>query len=174
MADVYKTVKTVDIQLVDAERLAVRTYKIDNPKENLTRAMVAEAFQTALAQEWLLAGKAQIAKYIGDVTLNTSTKIILGGSDYYITPNSLTLNSPDNSGIITVSGAYIQGYNISNLQNQSGVILNNNIQVELSANGLIATVTVGFNSATTGTSTFDLILVIQGVEVPVPVTATRS
>ncbi len=163
MADEIRTVETVDVQLLDAARSNVKTYKFDNPKENLTKAEISIAFQPAMSDEWLLVANGNIAKYIGDVTINTSTKVKLGGEDFYITPNEVIFPN-EHPFIITVSGATIQGYNLRNNQFPG-------LKVVISENGLQATLYPGTISDTTWTAT--LILVIQGIEVEVPISAAR-
>ena len=164
MADQIREVQTVDVQLLNASRERPKTYKFDNPKANLTRAMVSEAFTPALTKGWLLAADNSTAMYIGDVILNTSKKITLDGEDFYITPSSLSF-SPQGSETktVTVTGAQIQGYNIKNK-----VLVNTSLTVNIVENDFVANVTKNSSEYQTGSAT--LILVIQGQEVSIPIT----
>lgn len=163
-----KTVKTLDIQLQNAERGNSTTIKLDNPVDNITREMVSTAMQTPLSQGWFLTNKGDIATYIGDITLNTSIKVKLEGEDFYVTPNTLTIVADGTANsTIEVSGAQIQGYNLKNL---SGVNQQNTI-IQIAENGL--SITLGYFRGQ-GTGTFDLILIIMGQEVLIPCTVTAA
>lgn len=166
MADIITNVKTADIQIVDETRSDITTVKLDNPRENLTKADISTAFSNAFANEWLLTNKSgRPAKYLGDVTINTSTKVKLGGEDYYVTPSSLSFASGTNTQTLTVSGAYIQGYNVTNLTGSLPSL--DRISIVISENGLTASVTL--NNQGNFNGTFNIILVIQGIEVIIPV-----
>lgn len=171
--DVQTTVSNLDIQILNAERAETTTFKLDNPKQNLTREMVSAAMQPALANGWLLTSKGSVAMYLGDVTYNTSTKIKLGGEDFYVTPTSLEL-TPDFGpgrlkGTVNVSGATIQGYNIVHVSGGTP----DNIEVVLSENKLTATIKLTMDNTSTPVPNCDynLELVIQGIVVTVPVIA---
>lgn len=119
MADTQTTVANLDIQLLDASRSNATTIKLDNPKTDpaVTREQVSAAMQQALTNGWLLTTKGDVVTYLGDITYNTSIKTKLGGNDFYITPNKLTLSkASQTTGTkqynINVTGAIIQGYNI--------------------------------------------------------------
>ena len=75
----------------------------------------------------------------------SSTKIKLGGEDFYVTPTSLDLTAslgPQNiKGTVTVSGATIQGYNIVHVSGTAP----DNIEVTLSENKLSATIKVSMD-----------------------------
>lgn len=165
--DIQTIVSNLDIQILNAERAETTTFKLDNPKQNLTREMVSAAMQPALTNGWLLTSKGSVAMYLGDVTYNTSTKIKLGGEDFYVTPDQLSINidqSKNFSGVINVSGATIQGYRFENTTGFRDIIC------ELSNNNLTATVS-GQTISTSGLPlTFNLILIIMGTEVTVPIT----
>lgn len=165
MADQIREVQTVDVQLLNANRERPKTYKFDNPKANLTRAMVSEAFSPALANGWLLAADDTTAMYLGEVILNTSKKVTLDGEDFYVTPNSLTIDTKSPY-TLTVTGAKVQGYNFKNstFTSEEGTP----VIVTISENGL--TVNVMYNFLENGT--VDLILIILGQEVTIPITVT--
>lgn len=119
--DVIKNVTTLDIQLLNANRENTTTIKLDNPVDNISREMVSAAMQPAFTNEFLLTSKGDIAKYLGEITVNQSIKRILDGQDFYVTPSELTLTYSDESdltaqGSIQVSGAIIQGYNFRNIK----------------------------------------------------------
>lgn len=178
MADVVTTVSNLDIQLLNAERAETTTFKLDNPKQNLTREQVSAAMQPALTKGWLLTSKGSVAMYLGDVTYNTSTKIRLDGEDFYVTPTALTLNrSADNqsaSGSINVSGATIQGYNV---KRQSYVSNGANISPEITNSGLTLFIRVtapSLESKIPPAGNFTVELVIMGTIVSVPITVPES
>lgn len=161
MADTQTTVTTVDIQLLDAERSGATTVKLDNPKNNLTREQISAAMQPALSAGWFLTNKGAVVMYIGDTTINQSIKTKLGGEDFYVTPSSLTfLNGAgeQNPQDITVTGATIQGYNITNITGTG----TGTPYVNLSENRLTAT--VGFTNKSNPAPGIDFTvqLVIQG------------
>lgn len=167
-----KTVKTVDIQMLDENRENGTTVKLDNPIEDITREKISAAMQTAFTNSWLLCRNGSVAKYLGDTTLNTSIKVSLDGEDFYITPNALSINAPTSRGTITISGATCQGYNFVNINNTSGILVS--YSAEIADNGSTVNVNVSFTGSKTGTSTFDLQLVIMGQIVTVSVTCTRN
>lgn len=162
MADSQTTVTNLDIQLLDANRSNATTIKLDNPKDSVTREQVSSVFQSPLSNGWFLAGNGSTAMYLGDITVNQSIKTILGGEDFYITPTALTLEVNNNvaTGTITCSGAVIQGYNFTNLNN----IEANSLRASIAENGLSITINA-FN--TSSQYSFVTRLVIQGVEVDV-------
>lgn len=168
MAEI-KTVKTIDVQLLNANRERPKTYKFDNPKDNLTRAQISEAFTPALSNSWLLAADGSVAMYLGDTTLNTSTKITLDGEDFYITPNSLTFGAGSKLTLtLTVTGAQIQGYNVKDYTESSGGANAPYPQITISENGLAANVT--FDNTGNYRGSFNLILIILGQEITIPCT----
>lgn len=170
--DTITSVSNLDIQILNAERAETTTIKLDNPKQNLTREQVSAAMQPALSNGWLLTSKGSVAMYLGDVTYNTSTKVKLGGEDFYVTPNSLTLTPESGmefmaTGTVTVSGATVQGYNIVHVSGTAP----DNVEVNLSENRLTAT--IGFtmdDDSHLPACVYNLELVIQGTIVTVPVT----
>lgn len=182
--DTTTTVVTLDIQLLDAERKNATTVKLDNPKTNpmVTREQVSAAMQPALTNSWFLTSNGSVAMYLGDVTINTSTKVKLGGDDFYVTPNSITLTlaqakqSALDNRMITVSGAIIQGYSFKRgtIQNQDatwyekiyGTILNNGSRFAFKFEDSFTNLTEN--------ATFTVSLIIQGVEVEIPVTVTPN
>ena len=162
------TVKNLMVELksFDNDNLRIR---IDNPKDSVTRAAVAEAFQPAFTNGWITTNKGSVAGYIGELVLETSIKISLEGEDFYVTPNELTLagTTPQT---LTVTGAQIQGYNIKNLQSSgSPPLTESNISVTIAENGLTATVVMDQGTSSYRGS-FNLILVILGQEVTIPCT----
>lgn len=168
--DTQTTVANLDIQILNADRAETTTFKLDNPKQNLTREQVSAAMQPALTNGWLLTSKGSVAMYLGDVTYNTSTKIKLGGEDFYVTPTALTLtrtNANSASGNINVSGATIQGYNINNLEYEPSVTC------KITNNGLGLTVNAQ-SSGSLPAGNFEVQLVIMGTTVTVPVTVPSA
>lgn len=168
MPDTTTTVKTVDIQLLDADRSNATTIKLDNPKDDLTREQVSSAMQPAFTNGWFLCNNGNVAMYLGDVTINQSIKTRLDGADFYVTPSSLTLTNSGNSasGNINVSGAVIQGYNIS------GASAGMNVKITINNNGLTANVRVTNVTPTSQVPTgdFTVTLIIQGQSIVVPCT----
>lgn len=164
------TVKNVMIELKSGDNDNTRI-RLDNPINNITREMISAALQPALINEWIITDKGSKAIGIGEVVLETSTKVPLVGTDYYITPSSLNINTPggSGSGTVTVSGATIQGYNFRNFAGSTSNLYS--YKATIANNGLSITVEVTTNT-TTFSVTFDLILVIQGTEVTVPCTIT--
>lgn len=169
--DTQTTVANLDIQILNAERAETTTFKLDNPKQNLTREMVSAAMQPALANGWLLTSKGSVAMYLGDVTYNTSIKTKLGGEDFYVTPTSFNETYNDNEMktlTVNVSGATIQGYNLTNFDVDNFVhtpdctILNNGLTFKFE----------GMPMTSENPITFKIQLVIQGVIIEVPVTLT--
>ena len=57
MPDTTTVVKTLDIQMLDADRQDATLIKLDNPKDNITREMVSAAMQPAFANNWFLTTK---------------------------------------------------------------------------------------------------------------------
>lgn len=165
MADSITNVKTVDIQMLDANRSNATTIKLDNPRDNITREQVSAVFQTPFANSWFLTNKGGVAMYLGDVTINESIKTKLGGEDFYVTPSSLsfTAGSAEDGLTVTVSGAIIQGYNVRYVDKNSDPVVN----VTIADNGLSATVTL--DDFTSGKS-MSLILIIQGESITIPIT----
>lgn len=171
MADIQTTVNTVDIQLLNADRADATTIKLDNPNDGITREQVSAAMQPALTNGWFLTNKGSVAMYLGDITLNTSIKTKLGGEDFYVTPSSISMTVPLNqssSTTVTVSGATIQGYNITNITNHDPTYT-----VVIADNGLSATLTIKQNSAN-ARGTFNLVVIVQGTSVVIPVSFTDS
>lgn len=168
MADSVTNVKTVDIQMLDANRSNATTIKLDNPKNNLTREQVSAVFQTPFANSWFLTTKGGVATYLGDVTINESIKTKLGGEDFYVTPSSLNFwneSEGDNysSLDINVSGAIIQGYNITDVEQDAGY----NVSITIADNGLKATVHLN-NLNPQRSTNFNVVLIIQGESITVP------
>lgn len=167
MADTIKAVTNLDIQLLDASHSNAKTVKLDNPMDNITREQVSAAFITPLANGWFLAGNGSTAMYIGDIVINQSIKTTLGGEDFYVTPDSISLRQTGGvaTATVTVSGATIQGYNIKNVVN----IDPKDIDATISENGLTANLRVGY-TVPNGIE-FDFILIIQGTEITIHATA---
>lgn len=185
MPDITTTVKTLDFQMLDADRQDATLIKLDNPKNNITREMVSAAMQPAFANGWFLTTKGSPAMYLGDVTISTSTKVKLDGQDFYVTPSSFTQNwNKTTNGFtvdINVSGATIQGYQYININNQVYSQSSGSSPVTMKftpsviSNGLKFRMIIGASSTPMiegGTLTFDIILVIQGTQVTVPVVLT--
>lgn len=176
MADIITNVVTVDIQLLDADRSDATTVKLDNPKPNITREQVSAAMQPALVNGWLLTNKGSVAVYLGDITVNQSIKTKLQGQDYYVTPDHLYIQLSSQAGAtatgtITISGATIQGFSItdSSIQNDAVEILmptisENGLSIDISVKGL----------QTSGGATFNVNLIILGEKITVPCTVTRN
>lgn len=176
MPDIITNVETLDIQLLDESRSNATTVKLDNPRENVTREQVSAAMQTAFANGWFLTSKGDVAMYLGDVTINKSIKTKLGGEDFYVTPNSLTMKAVNESQTeyqptITVSGATIQGYNYTQLTGPLASRISK-FTVTIAPNGLSATLYFladsGFGAGD-DYCTMDFYLVIQGVRITIPV-----
>lgn len=176
MPDTTKIVETLDIQLLDESRSNATTVKLDNPRENITREQVSAAMQPAFANGWFLTSKGDVAMYLGDVTINKSIKTTLDGSDFYVTPTSLTMKAVNESQTeyeptITVSGATIQGYNYTPLTGPLASKIDK-FEVTIAENGLTATLkffaSAGFGSGS-DYCTMDFYLVIQGVRITIPI-----
>ena len=144
-----------------------RTIKLDNPNDGITREQVSAVMQPALTNEWFLTTKGSPAVYLGDITLNTSIKTKLGGEDFYVTPNSITYvflsSKTQDTKTVTVSGATIQGYNITNLTNP-----NLDYKATVADNGLSISLKITNQNLTSGEQgNFKLNLVIQGTIVTI-------
>jgi len=166
------TVKNVMIEFKSFDDDALRI-RLDNPRDGITREQISAAYQKAFLEDWIICSKGSIADYIGEIVVETSTKVSLEGEDFYITPNTLSINlgsSTKGSGNLTVSGAQIQGYNVKNIAGKSDVEY---IKATIKDNGLTATVTVQTTTSKDASGTFDLILVIRGKEVTVPCTISQ-
>lgn len=176
MADTQTTVTTVDIQLLDAERSGATTVKLDNPKNNLTREQISAAMQPALSNGWFLTNKGNVVMYIGDTTINQSIKTKLGGEDFYVTPSSLSFGmdgqGTSDTKIVTVTGAVIQGYNITdeNIENINSM----QRDITVAENGLTITITIKQTQSTSPTGSFNLKLVIQGTIVTIPCSVAHT
>lgn len=182
--DTITSVSNLDIQILNAERAETTTVKLDNPKQNLTREQVSAAMQPALSNGWLLTNKGSVAMYLGDVTYNTSTKVKLGGEDFYVTPASFTFQKVefssqgsgdligynDNNPKIQVSGATIQGYNF--VDHHSGASAN--LQGGIYPNGLTFVWHLTSGMTVNAPSSFDIKLTIQGTIVTIPVYITEN
>lgn len=142
-----RTVTTLDIQMLDADRSNTTTIKLDNPKDSLTREQVSSVMQTAFTNGWLLTSKGNVAMYLGDVTINQSIKTTLEGEDFYITPSSLDIATPNSDTTVTsnltVAGATFMGYDYkfagSKGSGQAEIteveITNNGLTMRISAKG---------------------------------------
>lgn len=174
MAANQKIVNTLDIQLLNAERGDVTTVKLDNPNDGITREQVSAAMQPALTNGWLLTIKGSVVMYLGDITLNTSIKTKLDGEDFYVTPSSINLTIPASQSAqstITVSGATIQGYNLKNITNNKATYSLVIAENELSAT---LTITQSVISSDPLSGTLDIILVIMGTTVTIPVSFSNN
>jgi len=183
MADTIKAVTNLDIQLLDANHSNAKTVKLDNPMDNITREQVSAAFITPLTEGWFLAGNGATAMYIGDIVINQSIKTTLGGEDFYVTPASIndTIASSTKVVSVTVSGATIQGYNFANVNQDlyyDGSSKNiATITATIAENALSIEIKFYFISGrapTSGSLTLDLILIIQGESVTVPINLTAG
>ena len=169
MADIVKNVTNLDIQLLDVNREGTTTIKLDNPKTNVTREQVSAAMQPAFSEGWFISPKTgRTLTYLGDVIVNQSIKTTLGGEDFYVTPSSLNFwNESEGDHYtsldINVSGATIQGYNITDLAQDAGY----NVSVTISNNGLKATVHLS-NLNPQSSTTFNVVLIIQGTAITIP------
>lgn len=163
------TVTNLDIQLLNANRSAAVTIKLDNPKDDVTREQVSSTFQPALSGGWFLANDGSPAMYIGNITVNQSIKTKLGGEDFYVTPSELrfsanALQSSDQTTNVNVTGATIQGYNFSNSAT------NNSTKVVISENALTAAVTMAQGMYLSSQDPqFSIILIVQGQSIQIPV-----
>lgn len=93
-------VTTVDIKAYDADN-NLTTYKIDNPKNNLTKAQVLAAFAPAIEQGFILVNSGAPLARIGDVIRNQSIKTDIEGEPVYFTPAEPSL-------VFTPSGDYFE------------------------------------------------------------------
>ena len=178
MADTQTTVVNLDIQLLDESRADTTTFKLDNPKSNVTREQVSAAMQPALTNGWLLTTKGNVAMYLGDITINQSIKTKLGGEDFYVTPTAINWSNvgteeTEQTGTITCSGATIQGYRFENFNELTYIEIEPSANI--SANGLSITIKVSFqlDVSMTTVKILDLVLIIQGAEVTIPVNASK-
>lgn len=174
MADTQTTVVNLDIQLLDESRADTTTFKLDNPKSNVTREQVSSAMQPALTNGWLLTTKGNVAMYLGDITINQSIKTKLGGEDFYVSPSEVNLQTDGTTDVATtinVSGATIQGYNFKNFTDK--VQCRGLATVAENALSIDVTVIIDSGSLDSGVNLLcTLILVIQGVEVEIPIKET--
>lgn len=178
MADTQTTVTNLDIQLLDESRSDTTTFKLDNPKSNVTREQVSAAMQPALTNGWLLTNKGNVAMYLGDITINQSIKTKLGGEDFYVTPTQITWSNvgteeTEQTDTVTCSGATIQGYRFDNINELT--YIDTEPSATIASNGLSITIKASFqlDSSMTTVKIFDLILIIQGAEITIPVNASK-
>lgn len=174
MADsVVTNVTTLDIQMLDSERKNATTIKLDFPKDNLTREQVSAAMQPAFANGWLLTNSGSVAMYLGDVTINQSIKTKLDGEDFYVTPSTLAYTislEQTETKTITVSGATIQGVNITDYVDENDTL--EFLSPVIAANGLSVQIPVrGIATGSDQDATFNIKLIILGTEVTIPATA---
>lgn len=178
MADTQTSVITLDIQLLDAERKNATTIKLDNPIDNITREQVSTVMQPALSNEWFLTQNANLAVYLGDITINQSIKTKLGGEDFYITPTSFNDTVPIDeikNFVINCTGATIQGVNVDNFTNSfDDQHPEDYVQVYapvIAENGLSVTIPVyGKGTTDQETISFDANIIVLGTTVTVPIT----
>ena len=173
MADTQTTVTNLDIQLLDESRSDTTTFKLDNPKNDVTREQVSSAMQPALTNGWLLTNKGNVAMYLGDITINQSIKTKLGGEDFYVDPASVELTGVDTRvKLIHCVGAVIQGYRFDNVDDDHVT----STSALIDGNGLTLRVSFDYNldSVTQTIKLFDAVLIVQGTAVAVPFTATPS
>lgn len=160
------TVRNLMIEMKSFDNDSMRI-RLDNPKEGITRAQIAEVMQPAFTNNWIMTEKGSTAGYLGETVLETSTKIKLEGEDFYVTPNEIifTTGSGTQNATLTVTGAQIQGYNIKQIDEGGSSTLS----VKIAENGLSATVTTTAPSSGAYGGTWNLILIIRGAEVTIPV-----
>ena len=164
-----KTVTTLDIQMLDADRSNTTTIKLDNPKDNLTREQVSSVMQTAFTKGWLLTSKGNVAMYLGDVTINQSIKTTLEGEDFYITPSELTIATNSDTEVhsdLTVAGATFMGYDYGS-KAESGSGNARITRVSIANNGL--TLQIYAKGDSTHNVRYDFYVVVQGEKIKVPV-----
>lgn len=171
------TVTNLDIQLLDADRSNATTIKLDNPKNTVTRELVSVAMQPALTNGWFLCTNGNTAMYLGDITINQSIKTKLGGDDFYVTPTSISLTFTDldqtETSVIEVSGAAIQGVNITDIVDENEAI--EFLSPQIAENGLSVSIKARSISASGDSPvTFKVNLIILGTSVTVNGTATVS
>lgn len=169
------TVQTVNVSTIDEDGKQT-TFNLDNPKDNLTKQQVVNAFQTGIDNGILISNYGSLIKSVGTVTLATSTKIELEGEPIYISPNSLEFNltrlvdGSSATSTVTVTNGTIQSAGITDMQVSSGGYLSN-VKVVSSFTTNVVTVTVIEKGSSSGTTyTGKLIIVIQGNSYHVPIT----
>jgi len=163
------TVKNLMIEMKSFDGDSSRI-RLDNPKEGISRAQVAEVMQPAFLNNWIYTDKGSTAGYLGETVLETSTKISLEGEDFYITPSSLSFNAStqgDHIQTVTITGAQLQGYQFKNVVKTIGsqfdlfaTIADNGLSVEVNVK------TANINQL----GTFDFVVIVRGQEVTIPAT----
>ena len=173
------TVQTVDVKCIDSDGNQT-TYKIDNPKNNITRLEIVNAFNYGIQNGIIKSSYDNPIVSVGTTSLSTSTKTEIEGEPVYITPSSITLsNVPANGSIesatVVVSNATVQAAAAQNLKINGNVV--SNYYATTSINEQATQVTVSFTTETNTQGgkilTAELLILINNKPYIVPVSGTR-
>lgn len=170
--------QTLDVQLIN-ENARTQTLKLDNPKSNLTKNDVINAFNIGISNGVYISNDGTPIIRVGEVVLTTSTKVVIQGETVTFTPEKLNINGTLSSQYISilptveVANGTPQGVSITNLQYTErpgsstltiyAIIQDNNNTVE---------VNIIRNKATAGNyqGTFNLNIVVLGIVTTIPAT----
>lgn len=83
------TTKTIDITTIDIDGNQT-TFKLDNPKNNITKSEIINAFDYGIQNNLLMSNAGALIKSVGTTILTTSEKVEIEGDTVYVTPNELT------------------------------------------------------------------------------------
>lgn len=111
------TTKTIEIKTYD-ENNHLTTYRLDNPKENLTKPEILSAFAAAIEQGILLSNYGETVTRIGEVSTTESIKTIIEGAAVYFTPANPTIKAPSpnlasSTVTVQVSNAPVQAVTVN-------------------------------------------------------------
>lgn len=172
MADTIKSSSTVDVQIYD-ENNNLNTAKIENPRQNITKADVTSAFSKLISCGYFVSSYGGHLARTGTVTISESSKRILEGSGAIITPANLTLTLPSSggsqTGTLTVTGGIIQTANFETFPDISNwgfayvTFDDNTVTVTLQSSGASGNQSI----------TINVEIVIEGISHLVPVTLQR-
>lgn len=173
-------VQTVDVKCLDSDGNQI-TYKIDNPKDNITRLEIVNAFNYGIQNNIIKSSYDNPIISVGTTILSTSTKTEIEGDPIYITPSSITLSNVPavgsvESATVVVDNANIQAAAVQNLKINGNVT--SNYYATASVNEQATQVTVSFttnaNTQPNTTLTAELLILINNKPYIVPISGTRT
>lgn len=162
-------ISTVDIQLVD-ENNKGSTYKLDNPKDGLTKSEVIQVFTSAINNNWLLSSTGGRVVSVGQVQLTTSEKVILQGETIYVSPVSAELTATSGTPAtqtFSVTNGTVQMTELTLDAGSSGNFMNPSVTSTSNS----VTVTVSLAGTPTGTviNNYTLKILVDTVVFTIPI-----
>lgn len=172
---------TLDVSTIDDDGRQT-TFKIDDPKSNLTKNEVISAFNYAFSRNLLLSNYGAPIRSVGTTTISTSTKIELENETIYVTPSRLDFDmatSQSSTMVVTVTAPQIQAASVLNLKQTSGVTSNlacyvTNISYESSSGNTLIRVFANAANNTSFSATAILNIIINGRTTQIPITISKS